>query len=292
MLPVLLVVAQALPYAYYLTGDAADSKATPRPGYVLAGGGGDQDDAMKWFLARSGGGDVVVLRASGADGYNKYLFELGKVDSVESIVFLSAEASVHPFVIERIQNAEAIFFAGGDQWKYVDYWRGTLVEAAVQEAIGRGVPVGGSSAGLAILGEWSFSAKFDTVKSDEALADPFHRAVQLERDFLKLPSLRGVITDSHFAERSRQGRMLVFLARMALAGIDEPRGIGVDERTAVLVEADGSARVVGKGEAWFYHAPGRAEVCEPGKALEYRGVQVERVKAGGGFDLSMWKAGR
>ena len=43
---------------------------------------------MQWFLEQANGGDVLVLRASGSDGYNQYLYnDLGiNVNSVESIV--------------------------------------------------------------------------------------------------------------------------------------------------------------------------------------------------------------
>ena len=36
------------------------------------GGASENDAAMAWFLERAGGGDVLVLRASGSDGYNDY----------------------------------------------------------------------------------------------------------------------------------------------------------------------------------------------------------------------------
>lgn len=36
------------------------------------------DEAMKWFLNLANGGNVLVLRASGSDGYNNYFYsELG-----------------------------------------------------------------------------------------------------------------------------------------------------------------------------------------------------------------------
>ena len=72
-------------YDHYLTGSAADvTVAAPaRPSAVLMGGGTDVDAAFAWMIARAGGGDFVVLRATGADGYNAYLFEMGGLDSVE-----------------------------------------------------------------------------------------------------------------------------------------------------------------------------------------------------------------
>ena len=56
-------------YTNWIVGDTADVQpGTVQPGTVLAGGGGDNDTAMQWMLSRAGGGDVVVIRASGSDG--------------------------------------------------------------------------------------------------------------------------------------------------------------------------------------------------------------------------------
>ena len=75
------------------------------PGLLLAGGATDNDDAMQWFLARSGGGDVVVLDAYGRDDYGPYIYsDLGGVDSVQSFVFKQRSASWDPFVLEKISE--------------------------------------------------------------------------------------------------------------------------------------------------------------------------------------------
>src|SRR4051794_19316668 len=96
----------------WLTGNPADVKKPARAGFVLAGGGKDQDAAMRWFVERSGGGDVVILRASGADGYNAYLKNLAEVDSVETLLLNTLETARDAAVVEKIRNAEALFIAG------------------------------------------------------------------------------------------------------------------------------------------------------------------------------------
>ena len=76
-------------YTSWITGDEGNSMAQPSPGVVLMGGASEHDEAMKWFLEQANGGDVVVIRASGSDGYNDYMFsDLGvTVNSVETIRF-------------------------------------------------------------------------------------------------------------------------------------------------------------------------------------------------------------
>src|SRR6185436_12956112 len=112
-------LAQAKPYRSYITGSPADAHTKTSFGVAMLGGGGDVDEAYQWLCQKSGGGDFVVLRASGADGYNDYLWKLCKLDSVESIVTLSRDAGSDPYVLQQVRNAEVIFFAGGDQANYV-----------------------------------------------------------------------------------------------------------------------------------------------------------------------------
>src|SRR5687767_672186 len=70
----------------WVTGNAADVVKPVQSGLVLMGGGSDVDEAFKWLIDRSGGGDFLVLRATGADEYNSYISKLGGVDSVETLL--------------------------------------------------------------------------------------------------------------------------------------------------------------------------------------------------------------
>ena len=273
----------------FLTGSAADAKSRPSAGFALVGGGKDVDAAFEWFVKKAAGGDVVVLRASGADSYNPYINAKGKVDSVESLVIKTPEAANDPAVLEKIRNAEALFIAGGDQWNYVHIWGPSPMSAAIQGLIDHGVPVGGTSAGLAVLGQYFFTAEKDTVTSPQALANPYDEHVTIGSDFLHIPLLDNVITDSHFVRRDRMGRLLVFLARILTdQKRTEARAIAIDERTAALLEPNGSIAVAGEGPAYFLRVSGRPELCRPGSPLTLRRVSVYRVKQGGRFDVKTW----
>lgn len=287
----------AAPHAtYYRLGAATDAKAHPRAGYALMGGGKDLDDAFHWLCERADGGDFVVLRASGDDAYNPYINELCKLNSITTVVIPDRDAAMEPRAAETIRAAEAIFIAGGDQAKYIRFWRGTPVEAALRDAVQRGIPMGGTSAGLAVMGEFIYSAEGDKpddpdLTSEAAMADPFYRQVVITPDLLGIPILRGIITDTHFDTRKREGRLLTFMARILKSGETRIRGIGVDERTALLVEPDGNARVVGKSEVDFFEASQKPDVCEAGKPLRFSGIREERIPSGGNFDLKSWHGG-
>ena len=86
------------------------------------------------------------------------------------------------------------------------------------------------------------------------------------------------------------GRTLGFLARIVKDGWSaSPREVAIDEKSAVLVEADGKAKVVGTGKgAYFLHPTKAPEVCEKGVPLTFSNVSVYRVQAGGHFDLTSW----
>ncbi len=145
------------PYTSWVVGSTADAIPTDfQAGLVLAGGGGDNNDAMRWMLNRAGGGDVVVLCASGTDGYNSYLYtSLGvTVNSVETILVNSRNAAEDPYVAQRVRNAEALFIAGGDQYDYYLYWKDTPLMEAINFLLNeKKATVGGASAGMAILGK-------------------------------------------------------------------------------------------------------------------------------------------
>ena len=140
------------------------------------------------------------------------------------------------------------------------------------------MPVGGTSAGLAILGEFSFSAERNTIYSDEALKDPYQPRLTLARDFLHLPYLQETITDSHFVERDRMGRLVTFLARILQDGwAEQARGIGVDGMTALAVDGNGVATLYGVGAVYFLRTTNFPEVCLKNTPLTFRDVQVYRL---------------
>lgn len=298
-------------YTSYFTGNPTDVETNPTGGSVLMGGSGENDPAMTWFLNRADGGDVLVLRASGADGYNDYLFsELGvTVNSVETIVFNDASAATEPYVLDKISKAEAIWFAGGNQWNYISYWRDTEVATLINEAVNtRGAVIGGISAGMAIMGSMYFSAENGTVTSTQALNNPYHPNVTIGNEpFLEVDYLKDVITDTHYDDPDRKGRHLVFLAHALEMGAPTAFGIACDEFTAVCIDPDGLARIYGEfpsfdDNAYFIQSNcnfdgDSPEVMSPGVPLTWDwtgeavfAYQVKGTESGENtFDLSDWQ---
>jgi cyanophycinase len=283
-------------YHYIRIGREQDVQTHPSAGIAMMGGGKDLDEAFRWLCRKADGGDFLVLSAvDGDDDYNPYVNKLCKLNSVAALVIPDRQAASNPTVVRIIRQAEAMFVVGGDQARYVNFWRGTPVQDAINENLAEGKPIGGTSAGLAIQGEFSYGALNDPpddsmLGSKDALLDPYFYRVTVLRDFFKIPNLGNTITDSHFAKRDRMGRTLVFLARiMQNRWSSDPREIAVDESSAVLVEADGQATVVGSGKgAYFLRLGGPPEACKTGAPLTLRNITVHKVMTGTKFDISTW----
>ena len=284
-------------YRYYVAGNPADVVKPTRGLWVAQGGGDDVDQNYVRMGQYGGGGDFVVLRASGADDYNDYIFKLCECDSVETLVFDQGTATSDPFVIEKIRNAEALFIAGGDQSNYIRYWKDTPVEDAVNFVAAKPAPIGGTSAGMAVMGEYVYSAEGrESLTSDVALADPFAPDLTLARGFLTLWRLENVITDQHLQERDRIGRTVALLSRLQADGWSAlPRAIAADRETSVHIDpATGIAEVFATPDHptpyAYFMAPTAAPLqCKAGVPLTTAPIAVYRLGPGGRFDLAAWR---
>lgn len=168
------------------------------------GGGTDTDEAFAWQIKNANGGDFVILRSSGTDAYNDYVFEMAAtlktpLNSVSTILFNNAKASADSSVLKTIANAEAIFFAGGDQSDYIKEWVGTEVQTIIQSKVAN-ITIGGTSAGCAVLGNWIYTGEVGSITSAEALANPYDKYMTITNSFIKFPYLESFITDTHFGE--------------------------------------------------------------------------------------------
>ncbi len=176
----------------YLTGDPSDVTKSTTGGTCLMGGGTDVDAAFKWMIQKSGGGDFVVIRFDNSNGYNSYIYNMGSVNSVETVVIAS-------------------------------------------------------------------------------------------------------ITDQHYTQRGREGRLVTFMARMNKDLGKDAHGIAVDEQTAVCVEGNGIAKVFGINKAFFLQINNMGpETCTSGSPLTWnrdtQAIKVYRIPGlaagNGSFDLN------
>jgi cyanophycinase-like exopeptidase len=187
-------------YQYFRSGNKEDVQTKPVFGIAMMGGGSDLDEAFRWLCEKGNGGDFLILRARGDDDYNPYVNGLCRTNSVATLILPDRASAENPAAAEIIRKAEVVFIAGGDQANYIRGWKGTGVEKAINEEIAAGKPIGGTSAGLAVLGEFVYGALGDKpddkdLASGQVLENPYFDRVTLVRDFLKISLLENLITD-------------------------------------------------------------------------------------------------
>ncbi|MEB3882745.1 Type 1 glutamine amidotransferase-like domain-containing protein [Lyngbya sp. CCY1209] len=277
----------------YLDGNAADVKI-PKTEivHILGGGGPDVDPAFQWAIDRVRGGkycdrtvDVVIIRDSGEDGYNEPIFDMAGVDSVETLLVTRPEDANHPDVVESVRNAEMIFFAGGDQCRYLRNYLDTDLYDAIKSALDRGAAIGGTSAGAMIQSRFVFTACGQSIDSESALDDPY-RDIELDDRVFDWRYLENTIVDTHFADRDRMGRLMTFVARARQDGLAaKVLGIGIDEGTSLTIDETGLAEVMGQGSVYFVSGSHSPEVCEPGTPLTFSDFQLWKRRDGETFDL-------
>ncbi|MCH7409956.1 cyanophycinase [Belliella sp. DSM 111904] len=260
------------PYSLGRVGNAEDIKTSTESGVVLMGGSTDVDQAFRWMIEKAGHGDIVVIRVTGAAAYNEYIFGLSNTNSVETLRINSREGANDERVIKTLKNAEAVFIAGGDQSNYLRLWEGTKVEEALQYLIHeKRIPIGGTSAGCAIMGEFVYTGEQGSIISTEALLDPFDQRLTVRKSTLiNHPLLKATITDQHFSQRNREGRLLSFMANIFDRFETSATAIGVDERTALLIDDSGNWQVVGDHKVYFLKSNDLGpEICKPSTPLTW-----------------------
>jgi len=275
-------------YTYWCIGSCdRDASVTPHPGLILMGGGTDVDSAFQQHIKWSAGGDFLVLRASGDDAYNSYIQGLGSTHSVATLLTKNRAAAEDPFVLSKIDGADAIWFAGGDQSVYLDEWQASTMQQRLQAAIARGVPVGGTSAGCDIQGGSVYTGANGSATSDEALADPYNKYMTLQPyAFLKHSPpaglLANIIVDTHFMTRDRFGRLLALAARLWKDDELPRAAVGIDEKTAIAIDSTGKGTMhmqgSAGGRAWVLTPTTMPERCEKGRTLVWE-TSVQKLDA-------------
>lgn len=245
---------------YTKIGNYKNTDTTQTSLAVLLGGGKNETNGFRNFLNAAGGGDIVVLTGKGYlnHRYTHDLWKMAeefkiKIDSVESIALLNKNASNEEFVLEKIRNAEAIFFTGGDQSKYLNRIKNTKLHAILKNKINSGVAIAGTSAGLAIMGDYIFTAVHGGIRSQTALKNPLSKIISIESNFLNIPGTENIITDTHFSNRNREGRLLSFMYRAQLDNnLANLIGIGIDEQTSLTIFSNGNTMAQGIGNVIAY----------------------------------------
>lgn len=207
--------------------------------FIAIGGGGQTDetlDALFAPLEKAGDPHVVVVTVAANDEngmtakYNA-MFRKRGVRHVSMVDVYAREDSFNRASLKKIERADLIYFTGGDQLNVTSLFGGSPLHNMLHERVKQGVAIGGTSAGAAMMSD----AMIVSGRSD---VGPRRGGVDIAAG---LALIDGTIIDTHFSERGRYGRLLT-----AVAHYPQVLGIGLDERTAIIVK-NNKFKVVGEG---------------------------------------------
>ena len=273
-------------------GNATDDVVpTAGPGLVLDGGYNASKvlEAMHSLAVgpTSPRGDLVILTSSAGDASSDAWLQAG-FGSVQTLALLDG-ATPGDFAIagQVLGAAEAVWLTGGDQAKYVR-WQGSAITAGITALYARGGAVGGTSAGMIVLGQFvndALNTISENITTPLAIADPYDARMHFTRDLLLLPPLARCITDPHFVARDRMGRLSTFMGRQVQDGFAQPDmlGIGVDDGAALVIDKKGIGTRLGEsgpGAVYVLRGgpPTRAVAKSPLKYADLHLVKLARAE--------------
>lgn len=204
--------------------------------------------------------------------YEKVFRRLG-AGRVDLVGATCREDAQQKRVLAPLQHADAVFFTGGDQFKITTILGGTEADRLLEERHQNGMTLGGTSAGANMMPS-------AMILGGTPPTNPRIGCVELGPG---MEFLRGTITDSHFSQRGRLGRLLA-----AVAQYPHDIGIGLDEDTAAIVDGE-------RLEAFGTNAVTIIDMTDTthtntsrvgrGESLTLFGVKLHILSHGSGFNL-------
>ena len=245
---------------------------------IAVGGGefGEAETIVKEFIGlveKRADPRIVVMTVatnepeSAVVKYNN-LFRGRGIKHVESVDVSKREDSFSNASIKKISGADALYFTGGDQLNITTLLGGSPVHEAIRDRVKEGIIVAGISAGAAMMSKWMIISG----RSDEA---PRVGNVEIAPG---MDLVNGMIIDTHFSQRGRNGRLLT-----AIAHYPQALGVGIDERTAIVIRG-GEFRVIGEGVATVIDSSGMKQNDLPyrreGEAIGMAGAVIDVLPEG------------
>lgn len=203
---------------------------------------------LRAFVERLGTGKLVITTVASEheeelwEEYKKVFRNLG-VKHIEHLTVTHREEPAEDRHLAMLENAKAVFFTGGDQLKITTKLGGTPLIERIEQIFNNGGIVAGTSAGASVMSAMMLVGNYK---------DKSHN---IGASLLLAPGLgfvKDMIIDQHFSERGRIGRLLVAVAQ-------NPRmlGVGIDENTAIIVEAGKYFQVLGSGAVYILDGHGQ-----------------------------------
>ena len=209
---------------------------------------------------------IAVITTASSQGpemfgdYKKAFGQLG-VQNLEHIHHNTREELLKDDAAERIKNAGAVFFSGGDQLRLTTIYGGSnLLFALKQKYIHEKIVIGGTSAGAMAMSTPMIYAGNQDVQQ---ISGEIKITTGLE-------FLNDVCIDTHFVDRGRFVRMAQVIATNPTC-----IGIGIEEDTALIVKNGIEAEVCGSGIV----------IVIEGNEISIRNLKVHLLSKGDTFNI-------
>lgn len=213
--------------------------------FIIIGGAEDKKRDMKilkYVASKLEKNELLLIATIASELSDKVLKDYSKIFKslgVKNIKGLSVEHREQCLDSDRIllvNQANVIFFTGGDQLRITSILGGTPLYKALEDRFNEGCIYVGTSAGASVVSE-------TMVIYGEDEKSPCKCYVNMCKG---LGLLKNIIIDQHFAQRGRIGRLLAMVAQNP-----ENIGIGIDEDTAIVVSDNKILQVIGNGAIYI-----------------------------------------
>jgi cyanophycinase len=195
---------------------------------------------LQTFFKRSGGEDarIAVIPCASrepaiiGDRYREIFTEMG-AKQIEILDIRDREQGDHPNWLGFAEDCTGVFMTGGDQLRLCSMLSETCIMDKIRMRAQLGeITLAGTSAGAAVMGEQMIAGGGSGESPNRALVDMTSG----------LGIIPEIIVDQHFHNRNRMARLM-----SAIAAYPDKLGIGIDEDTCAMFEADGTFQAIGKG---------------------------------------------
>ena len=197
-------------------------------------------EILHTFFTRSGGLDAKIAIIPSAsrepvligDRYLRIFEDMGAKE-IKVLDVRDRDQGHDRHFLDFVEECTGVFLTGGDQLRLCGLLADTpLMDKIIQRVKDREITLAGTSAGAAVMGRQMIAGGSSGESPNRALVDMA----------MGLGIIPEVLVDQHFYNRNRLARLL-----SAISGHPHLLGVGIDEDTCALFDADGHIQVMGKG---------------------------------------------
>lgn len=255
-------------------------------GTLIIVGGYESQEIKKTFVEIAGGVNSKIIIIPNASSYpvenGEYQKKALEVYGAQAeVLYFTRETADDESNLLKVENADAVFFIGGDQSNLTRDMLGTKLLQKIKDLYEKGGLIGGSSAGAAVMSYVMITGN-ELINKDSTVS-----FVSIERDNVEIKEgfgfLKNVIIDQHFIIRKRYNRLFSLM-------LDYPQltGVGIDEATAIIVYPDNKFKVIGDNQVVVIDAANSILLPESNKP-GIENITVHILNNGSIYDLNTHK---